>query len=159
MLQRAWVCAWWPYIAGTGYIAVSCFDNPCLSNGQTKRIVTRFCVVRIPGWERPCNKLNILYRRDFGAYGHTVSQAISQYISTTWSGNRISFSWNARVAELTIPRNSVSFSCAAVKVRWSTDFSIASIRDEVLPTLLSTFIYRISVVNWPIQATETRDYV
>ena len=76
---------------------------------RTKRVVTKFCVARIPGWESPCSELNTR-RKGFGAYGRTLSPNTSQYISTSWSGKRIFFNRNAYVAALTMSRNSMSFS-------------------------------------------------
>ena len=39
-----------------------------ITDNQTKRVVTRFCVARIPRWESPWCELNTLRRRAFGTY-------------------------------------------------------------------------------------------
>jgi hypothetical protein len=85
-------------------------------DGQRKRVVTRFCVARIPGWDNSCNEVKTLRRNGFGTNGHTISPEMSQYNGTLLSGKRIFLRRSALVPELIILRNSASLSCAAASV-------------------------------------------
>jgi hypothetical protein len=87
-----------------------------LIDSQTKRVVTRFCVARIPGWESPWRELNMLLRSGLGTYGLIVLPDTSQYISTPWSGKLIFLTRSAQVLDFVIPRSLVSFSCAAARI-------------------------------------------
>lgn len=86
------------------------------TGGQTKRVVTSFCMARIPGWESPCSNRNPVRRNGSGTYGRRISVERLQYIPTSLSGHRIFFNFSALQPDLIISRSSISFSCVAASV-------------------------------------------
>ena len=89
-----------------------------------------------PWMGKSVERNNTSHCKEFGTYDREVSPDTSQYISMSWSGKRIFSNRNADVLELMMLLKSLSVSCAAARVRWSTDFPIASVRDRASTTLL-----------------------